>query len=207
MKEIECLGLHPLGTDLKRQSFRLMIWQDVLSRDMCAYIRKQVEKAGLQGEKVPLNMFATEASAHPTGTPEEEMVCRVQCQVRQELAFVFLYHLVDGMFTERGYDLGQTTLGLLVIPSVHCQQPIFSEDSVQWPRKAFQYPLHQAVTFFCCRFRDTLLLFACVIKVLLSYTINFDDCQCQEKGCMNMFIFLQIWLSEQRVLAPGSKDD
>lgn len=60
---------------------------------------------------------------------------------------------------------------------------------------------------FCCRFRDTLLLFACVIKVLLFYTINFDDCQCQEKGCLHMFIFLYIWPSEQRVLAPGSKDD
>jgi len=54
---------------------------------MCAYICKEVGKARLYGERVPPNMFTTGASAHPTGTPEEVMVCQVWCQVRQELAF------------------------------------------------------------------------------------------------------------------------
>lgn len=43
---------------------------------MCTFIYKEAGKARLYGERVAPNMFAPEASAHPTGIPEEGMVCQ-----------------------------------------------------------------------------------------------------------------------------------
>lgn len=79
----------------------------------------------------------------PAGNAEGGVVCLFGARWDNKGPFVSLYQLVVWMFTERGYDLGKVILCPVVIPGMCWQQPVFSTVSVQWPRKAFQYPLRQ----------------------------------------------------------------
>lgn len=176
---------------------------------MCTFIYKEAGKARLYGERVAPNMFAPEASAHPTGIPEEGMVCQFWCQVRQELAF--------GVFVSAGcwdahWERVQPWPGNS-LPAGNSQCALATDNTLCSQDAMAQKSILVSTTPDYCIFllSPERYTHAFCLQLWMSFStilLIFDICwQCQEKGCMNMFIFLYIWLSKQRVLAPGWKDD